>query len=642
MLAFGLLYLRFHDASRWSELRELRYAPDRDLPRRADDLVNSALLAGGHEPLPRHAWTTGGPSADHADLATAIQILDRLDPSSGPDGIRDAPIAGWLADDLLSRFAAADGRRGHLTPDSVVRLAVRLTNPIGGERIHDPFCHLGEFLVGAVDHVRTRCGAPAKLKVSGGTVGHLGWLAGMNLTLHDIATREVRVEPPLYRWDTQRRFDLVLTNPPFNMSDWTDGYHVGDLRWRYGIPPRHNANFAWLQHALALLTEGGRAAVLMPHGAGSSENSRERAIRAAMVEDGVVDAVIALPPQLFHSTAIAVTLWLLRGRGSDGDDDVFFVDAHAAGTMDGRNHRVLREEDLERITAAYRDRSTFTSGDVLSRAVARDRLRDDGYVLNPGRYLIAASAPVDLDRNRADADDLRHSLRNLLQRSIDSHERAERQIDTAADLLYGTPAGWSRCQLGEVCDVLAGPSGAVSSGGGNSSDVPVIKPRNISENRIVRDHLDFVDPSVAETLDRYLLAPGDVVCTRTGEIGRCGLVTEEHDGWLLGTSCLRLRPDASLDPSYLVFYLGHPRVQRWLVGNAGGSTVRSLTAATMRALPLLLPDTDRQRRIGAAMGALDEQLAIHDRIRRTTSALRESLVPLYLQDTLLDEAPEEI
>ncbi len=102
------------------------------------------------------------------------------------------------------------------------------------------------------------------------------------------------------------------------------------------------------------------------------------------------------------------------------------------------------------------------------------------------------------------------------------------------------------------------------------------------------------------------------------------------------------RPLSSLDPSYLIFYLGHPRVQRWLVGNAGGSTVRSLTAATIRALPFLLPDTDRQRRIGAAMSALDEQLAIHDRIRHTTSALRESLVPLYLQDALLDEVPEEI
>ncbi|EIV90845.1 restriction endonuclease subunit S [Frankia sp. QA3] len=193
-----------------------------------------------------------------------------------------------------------------------------------------------------------------------------------------------------------------------------------------------------------------------------------------------------------------------------------------------------------------------------------------------------------------------------------------------------------------MCDVLAGPAGAASSGGGNSSGVPVIKPRNISENRIVRDRLDFVEPAAAGMLDRYRLASGDVACTRTGEIGRGALVTEEHDGWLLGTSCLRLRPGPALDPSYLIFYLGHPRVQRWLVGNAGGSTVRSLTAATMRALPLLLPDNDRQRRIGAAMSALDEQLAIHDRIRRSTSALRESLVPLYLEDSLLDEAPGKI
>lgn len=182
----------------------------------------------------------------------------------------------------------------------------------------------------------------------------------MNLDIHGVPA-DLTARPGIALDDdlhSGRQFDAILANPPFNMSDWCSD-HPADRCWRYGAPPKSNANFAWLQHIWSSLAEGGRAAVVMANGALSSEQAGEGRIRAAMVEDGVVEALIALPPQLFATTAIPVTVWLLRRPGDTRDGEVLFVDARMLGSMISRTQRDLLPDDRRRIAGTvleWRDR----------------------------------------------------------------------------------------------------------------------------------------------------------------------------------------------------------------------------------------------------------------------------------------------
>lgn len=202
-------------------------------------------------------------------------------------------------------------------------------------------------------------------------------------------------------------------------------------------------------------------------------------------------------------------------------------------------------------------------------------------------------------------------------------------------LIGEVPDDWKQISLGDACDVLAGPSGVSSRGEvGMSVDARVVTPKDIRDNRIVTDDVMSVKPPAAEKLSRYRLARGDVVCTRTGELGRHALVDEEHTGWLFGTACLRLRPHESLNSRYLIHYLSHSAVRDWIKRNAMGSAIPSLSTRIICALPLVLPPLTTQSAIGEILGALGEKIAIHDQITRTTAALRDSLRPLLITGSL--------
>jgi type I restriction enzyme M protein len=133
----------------------------------------------------------------------------------------------------------------------------------------------------------------------------------MNLALHGLPA-DLGERPVLAVAEGKRQwqFDVILANPPFNLRDWGPR-ETGDPRWRYGLPPRTNANFAWLQHIVSCLTQNGRAAVIMPNGASVTRSDRD--IRAAMTDDGVVEAVISLPSRLCESGSIGMT-----GKNSPG------------------------------------------------------------------------------------------------------------------------------------------------------------------------------------------------------------------------------------------------------------------------------------------------------------------------------------
>jgi type I restriction enzyme, S subunit len=200
------------------------------------------------------------------------------------------------------------------------------------------------------------------------------------------------------------------------------------------------------------------------------------------------------------------------------------------------------------------------------------------------------------------------------------------------DSLIGpVPSAWRQVMLEDVCEILVGPSGArFRVEARSSANVPVVMPRDLRNNRIAHDGTSAAAIQSARALARYRLAAGDVVCSRTGDLGRQALVGREQHDWLVGSACFRLRPHNAVNGSYLVYYLAHPTVRDWIVRNATGSAIPSLNTRTIATMPVVLPPAEIQSMVGDVLGALDEKIAVHRQISSTTAALRDSLLPLLL------------
>lgn len=209
------------------------------------------------------------------------------------------------------------------------------------------------------------------------------------------------------------------------------------------------------------------------------------------------------------------------------------------------------------------------------------------------------------------------------------------------DSLIGiVPDSWAQAKLGDICDILAGPSGVrLTLEPRASSNIPVIAPRDLRNNKIAEDGSTAVTPGLADELARYRLSSGDVVCARTGDLGRQALASKGQEGWLVGTGCLRLRVRRPISAPYLTYYLGHPAVRDWITRNATGSAIPSLNTKTLGSMPVVLPPAAVQSVVAEVLGALDEKIAIHDQISRTTAELRDALLPLLLNSQVVAGEP---
>lgn len=396
-LLLVLLHLRRHDPGRWASL--VRAA--RQEARPFGKVL--AQLLGEHQqryPVVRDAqrnvqlktWTD-------RQLAEVVRILNGACAGERPGLPPTMTRAAVVCRSLLDGFATDDRVRGgeFHTPECIVRLAVRLLAPEPGDRVYDPACGDGAFLAGAAARVEERGGTSRSLSFGGQTMSARSLrMATLNLAIHGVTTVTELRRAGALREDPNRAegFEVVVANPPFNMRDWCRGDPADDPRWRrFGPPPRHNANYGWLQHAVAKLSPRGRAAVLMPNTAAVSANIQERGIREKMVDEGVVDCVIMLPDQLFRSTPVPVTLWLLRNRPPGGSGHVLFIDARALGVKVHRKHRALRVEDIDRIAGAYEDwrraGPAYAGSEGFAAVASAETIKDRACSLAASRYVTA-------------------------------------------------------------------------------------------------------------------------------------------------------------------------------------------------------------------------------------------------------------
>jgi type I restriction enzyme M protein len=301
---------------------------------------------------------------------------------------------GRVYEYFLGKFAFILGAGGgeFYTPSGVVQLLVEMLEPYEG-KIYDPCCGSGGMFVQAQKFVKAHGGNAFKLSVYGQELNaETRRLATMNLAIRGIEANLGTTQEDTFHADQFKddKFDYILANPPFNISDWGQEKLLNDARWKWGVPAKGNANYGWLSHIISKLKPSrGAAGVVLSNGSLSTQTSGEGEIRAKFVEEDLVDCIVTLPDKLFYTTGIPVSLWFLR-RGKKRKGEILFIDARKMGTMVDRRLRELTDEDIAKIAHTYHSwQSNKDYEDVkgFCKSAKLEEVKEHEYILTPGRYV---------------------------------------------------------------------------------------------------------------------------------------------------------------------------------------------------------------------------------------------------------------
>ena len=363
---------------------------------------------------------------DVVDLFTNVQMKEHGDSKD---------ILGRTYEYCLSKFAEAEGKLAgeFFTPSCIVRTLVEVLQPYSG-RVYDPACGSGGMFVQSAKFIERHHGNINNISVFGQDSNPTTWkMAQMNLAIRGI-------EPDLGKFNADTFFDdqhptlkadYILANPPFNLSDWGANKLQDDVRWKYGIPPAGNANFAWLQHMIHHLSPKGRIGMVHANGSLSSQTGGEGTIRENIIKADLIEGIIALPSQLFYTTGIPVSLWFLN-RAKKQTNKILFVDARNMGSMITRKLRELSEEDIMKIAGTF---DAFNSGTLENEkgycaVVSIEDVAKQDYILTPGRYVGIAETEDDGEPFQEKMERLTSELSDLFAQSHDLEEEIRKQLSS--------------------------------------------------------------------------------------------------------------------------------------------------------------------------------------------------------------------
>ena len=370
--------------------------------------------------LPRNYGREG---LDKGRLGQLVDLIGSIGFTETDDHGSD-DVLGRVYEYFLGQFAGKETGKdagAFYTPRSVVKTLVEMLQPFKG-RVYDPACGSGGMFVQSAEFVKAHGGKRNDISVYGQEFTDTTWkLAKMNLALRGIEADLGDRSADSFTNDLHPdlRADFVLANPPFNVSNWWDAKLDGDPRWKYGTPPKGNANFAWVQHFIHHLSPKGTAGFVLANGSLSSKTGGEGEIRRKLVEADLIDCIVAMPDRLFFNTGIPVCLWFVsKDRHGNGhrkrQGEVLFIDARGLGRMETRRLRVLDDEDVARIADTYHAWRDHDGGyeDVpgFAKSAVQEDIAQHDYVLTPGRYVGAEEAEIDEEPIEARIERLTNDL----------------------------------------------------------------------------------------------------------------------------------------------------------------------------------------------------------------------------------------
>ena len=398
--------------ARWESLRAKAKQPD------IGSLVDKAMTAiENNNPSLRGKLDK---RFGRAQLGQGIlgELIDLISTIGFSDEQNSGDLLGEVYEYFIGQFAAAEGKKGgqFYTPAHVVKTLVAVLSPHSG-RVYDPCCGSGGMFVQSERFVQAHGGRVDDISIYGQESNPTTWrLAAMNLAIRGFAADLGKEPDDTFARDQfpDLKFDYVMANPPFNVSDWGGEKYEGDPRWQYGRPPVGNANYAWLQHILWKLRPGGQAGVVLSNGSMSSNTGGEGQIREAMIRGDVVEVMVALPGQLFLNTQIPVCLWFLTNdktkNGRDRRGEALFIDARQLGIMETRVLKIFTDEDIRKIAdtvQAWKFGDGYEDVAGFCKSASLGEIEKNGFVLTPGRY-------VDNTINELDETDFREKIGGLL------------------------------------------------------------------------------------------------------------------------------------------------------------------------------------------------------------------------------------
>ena len=350
---------------------------------------------------------------------------------------RNGDVLGHVFEYFLGEFALAEGKQGgqFYTPRSIVELLVKMLEPYHG-RVFDPCCGSGGMFVQSEEFVKQHSGKINDISIYGQESNQTTWrLAKMNLAIRGIDSSQVK-------WNNEGSFlndahkdlkaDYIIANPPFNVSDWSGDLLRKDGRWKYGVPPTSNANYAWIQHFLYHLSPNGQAGFVLAKGSLTSKSGGEGEIRKALVEDNLIDCIVNLPPKLFLNTQIPASLWFMSRNRANGkfrnrSSEILFIDARNMGHLINRRTKVLSEKDIQEIAETYHNwrnpDGNYEDIKGFCNSTSLERVKELDYVLTPGRYVGLAEEEDDFDFNERF-----NSLKSEFNEQLKEEERLNKMI----------------------------------------------------------------------------------------------------------------------------------------------------------------------------------------------------------------------
>ena len=381
--------------ARWSYLQKNAKQPT------IGKLVDEAMDSIERDNSPLRGVLPKDYSREALDKTRLGELIDLI----GTIGLGDKEskaqdLLGRVYEYFLGQFSDAEGKKGgqFYTPRCIVKLLVDMIEPFKG-RIFDPACGSGGMFVQSEKFVEEHGGRKGELSVYGQESNSTTWkLCKMNMAIRGI---ESNIQWGNSFHDNKHKdlkADFVLANPPFNDSDWKGELLKDDVRWKYGLPPTGNANFAWVQHFIHHLSHGGIAGFVLANGSMSSNTSGEGDIRKRIIQNDLVDCMVALPSQLFYNTMIPACLWFVtRDKGNHGHrnrkGEILFIDARNLGAMIDRRHRDLTNADIKKITDTYhawrgeKNAGKYADTAGFCKSATFADLEKNSFILTPGRYV---------------------------------------------------------------------------------------------------------------------------------------------------------------------------------------------------------------------------------------------------------------